>query len=640
MASGTRDWYETAYGDGFFTIVDPNDSTIVFSESQGGNMNRYDLNTGEKTPMRPITGPRADGDTTKAYRFNWNAPLQFSPHDSRTIYLGANYLMRSRDRGMSWEEVGGIDLTKAIDRDTLEIMGVPGSEPQMSVNDGISTYGNLTTLAESPMRPGLIYVGTDDGNLQVTLDDGETWENVADRIPGLPERTYVSRVEPSAHVEGRVYATFDGHRNGDFAPYAYVSEDYGQSWSAIANGLPDLWSVNVIVEHHRTPGLLFLGNEVGVYVSVDRGGSWTRMKNDLPVVPVDDIVVHPRENDLIVGTHGRSLYIMADVAPLERIAEGMLADAGGVMPARSIMWAQRGDWPFYGATYSASNPPRGARIRYYLRDAPTAAEMAGGGNGGSSSAPTGEAQPAPEDDVELTITGPDGGHVRTLEGPASPGVHELIWDWRMDPPYEAAGGGGPGGGPGGFFGGGAPAGPIVLPGTYTVSLEAGGEMFTSEVEVIADPRRPMSRADRLARQHALMSLHVLAKPIYEAGRAANRIDEQLEAARELIENAAEPSEALEEEISAIEEELETVREDLNEARRNAGVAGAIQGSSTLPTEDQLWQVDEAWAAMPGVVERLNELITDRVPDLNRRIYADAVRPTVEEAIELPSRPNG
>ena len=364
-----QDWYETAYGDGFFTIVDPTDSTIVFSESQGGNMNRYDLNTGEKTPMRPIVGPREAGDTTKAYRFNWNSPLQFSPHDPATIYLGANYLMRSRDRGMSWEEVGGVDLTKAIDRDELEIMGVPGTEPQMSIHDGTSTYGNITTFAESPLVPGLLYVGTDDGNVQVSRDDGATWENVEDRMPGLPDRTYVSRVEASEHVEGRVYATFDGHRNGDYAPYVFASEDYGQNWSAITNGLPDGWSVNVVTEHHRTPNLLFVGNEVGLYVSVDRGDRWTQLKNNLPVVPVDDILVHPRENDLLVGTHGRSFWILADVTPLEHLSSEMLAEAGTVFPSGpSTMWEERGDWPFYGATYSAPNPPRGARIRYYLRD--------------------------------------------------------------------------------------------------------------------------------------------------------------------------------------------------------------------------------------------------------------------------------
>ena len=626
-----QDWYETAYGDGFFTIVDPTDSTIVFTETQGGNMNRYDLTTGEKTPMRPITGPRENGDTAKEYRFNWNSPLQLSPHDPATVYLGANYLLRSRDRGMSWEEAGGIDLTKRIDRDTLEIMGVSGTEPQMSIHDGTSTYGDITTLAESPLVPGLIYVGTDDGNLQVSRDDGATWQNVVARIPELPERTYVSRVEPSAHAEGRVYATFDGHRNGDDAPHAYVSEDYGRSWSAITRGLPDGWSVNVITEHHRTPGLLFLGNEVGVYVSVDRGGQWTRLKNNLPVVPVDDILVHPRDNDLIVGTHGRSLWIMADVTPLEHLSADMLAEAGQLFPAQpSTMWAQRGDWPFYGATYSAPNPPRGARIRYYLRDAV-----------GDHGATDGEGDRS-DGDFSLTIADASGRHVRTLDASGAAGINEVIWDWRYDRPYEpasdgrGAGRGGRGGGRG--RGGGVPQGPIVVPGTYTVSMEVGDQQYSSTVEIIAEPRRPMTRADRTARQDALMSLHVLAVPIYEATQAAERLTEQLDAAEELIEGAAGAPEGLTEGLTAVRAELEAVQTDLGTARQNARVAGAIQGSSTPPTEDQLWQVDRAWELMPDAVDRLNVLVLTRVPALNTMLYAEGVRPSAGEAIDMPRRP--
>ena len=495
--------------------------------------------------------------------------------------------------------------------------------------------------------PGLIYAGTDDGNLQVSRDDGETWENVVDRIPGLPERTYVSRVEPSNHAEGRVYATFDGHRNGDYAAYAYVSEDYGQSWRAIANGLPDGWSVNVIVEHQRAPNLLFIGNEVGVFVSVDRGESWVQLKNNLPTVPVDDILVHPRENDLIVGTHGRSLYILADVAPLEALSEGMLAEAGGVFGDHSIMWTEKGDWPFYGATYSAPNPPRGARIRYYLRDAPeeTMAE--------DDEEDDGEGEHEDGDDDEdgdgdgdgdgdafaLKIADASGVHVRTLEAPAEVGINEVIWDWRHDAPYEREGGGGPGGG-GGFFFGGAPRGPIVLPGTYTVSMEAGGETFSAEVEVVAEPRRPMSRADRMARQDALLSLHAMAGPIYEAGQALDALEEQLSAAEELIEGADEAPEGLEEELEAIEEEIEEIRDELADARRNAGVANAIQGSSTVPTADHLWQVDEVWNVMPELLDRLNVLIEARVPALNAQLYAEGVRPSAGEPIALPDRPGG
>ena len=664
-----QDWYETVYGDGFFTIVDPTDSSIVYSESQGGNMNRYDLVTGEKIPMRPITGPREEGDTTKTYRFNWNSALQLSPHDPSTVYLGANYLMRSRDRGMSWEEVGGVDLSRQIDRTELEIMGVAGSEPQMSANDGISNYGNITAFAESPVAPGLLYVGTDDGNVQVSRDDGATWTNVADRIQGLPERTYVSRVEPSAHEAGRVYASFDGHRNGDYAAYVYVSEDYGQNWTRITDGLPDGWSVNVITEHHRAPNLLFVGNEVGVFVSVDRGARWVQLKNNLPTVPVDDILVHPRDNDLLVGTHGRSFWILADVSALEQLSADVLAEAGRVFPSAraSIMWAERGDWPFQGATYSAPNPPRGARLRYYLRDmweAPVVAEEGGGeegdGNGGGEDSDAGDGDDAGGGDAgeamaerdaaegganarndatfALTITDAGGNHVRTLDAPSEPGINEVIWDWRHDPPYEpeAQGGGGPGGG-GGFGGGGGPSGPIVLPGVYTVSMTIAGETYSSTVEIQADPRRPMTRADRMARQDILMSLHKLAVPIYEAGRAIQRLEEQLDAAQEVIDGADEPPEGLEEELDAIREALEEVQGDVSEARRNAGVGGAIQRSSTLPTEDQRWQVDRAWEVMPDAIDALNVLITSRVPDLNAKLYAQGVRPKPGEAVVMVGR---
>ncbi len=685
-----QDWYEVAYGDGFFAIVDPTDSTIVYAESQHGNMNRYDLNTGEKTPMRPITGPREDGDTAKTYRYNWNAPLQLSPHDPATVYLGANFLMRSRDHGMSWEEVGGIDLTKRIDREELEIMGVAGSEPQMSVNDGISTYGNITAFAESPVARGLLYVGTDDGNLQVSRDDGATWTNVADRIPGLPERTYVSRVEPSHHVEGRVYASFDGHRNADYAAYVYMSEDHGRSWSRITNGLPDGWSVNVVTEHHRAPNLLFVGNEVGVYVSVDRGGQWVRLKNNLPTVPVDDILVHPRDNDLLVGTHGRSFYILADVTPLELLSEEMLAEAGRVFPqARpTIMWAERGDWPFQGATYSAPNPPRGTLIRYYLRDeweAPMAdgdgnvdgsADVDGSDGGGGSDGGDGSADAdgrmdddsgratngsddadgrddgdsgrdadadedaagrphADPDPFALTIRDAQGNPVRTLEAPSEPGINEVVWDWRFDPPYEADGQ--QGGGGGGPFGGGAPQGPVALPGVYTVAMEVGGETFSATVEIQADPRRPMTMADRAARQDVLMSLHRLAAPIDDATRAIRRLEGQLDAAEELIDAADAPPKGIEEELGAIREALEEIDDDLSEARRNAGVAGAIQRSSTRPTEDHMWQVDHAWTLMGETVPGLNELIESRVPALNARLYAEGVRPDAGAAVTLPAR---
>jgi hypothetical protein len=393
-----------------------------------------------------------------------------------------------------------------------------------------------------------------------------------------------------------------------------VSEDYGRSWSAIVEGLPDGWSVNVITEHHRSPSLLFLGNEVGVYVSVDRGRRWVRLEGNLPTVPVDDIVVHPRENDLIVGTHGRSVWIMADVTPLEELSSAALAQAGHVFPIRrSIMWAQRGDWPFYGATYSAPNPPRGAQIRYYLRE-------------------------AVDGDLELTVRDQSGAVVRSLEAPGEAGINEVVWDWRRDRPYEPAGGGGRGGGGGGGGRGGAPQGPIVLPGTYEVSMTVGEASYSGTVEIAADPRRPMTPADRSARQGALMALHVLAAPLYEAGEAAGRVGDQLDDAEALLDAAGEAPADLSDELEAIRAELDEIEDDLGTVRQNANVASAIQGSSTLPTDDQLWQVDRAWELASEVVARLNTLLRDRMPALNAELYADGLEPEAGEVIGMPERP--
>jgi hypothetical protein len=377
--------------------------------------------------------------------------------------------------------------------------------------------------------------------------------------------------------------------------------------------------VNVITEHHRAPDLLFVGNEIGVYVSIDRGASWQRLKANLPTVPVDDLAIHPRENDLIVGTHGRSAWILDDIGPLEALADqpGLLARTGAVFPMKkSTMWAQRGDWPFYGATYSAPNPPRAVRIRYWLRDG-VAADTA----------------PVDPGTVELAVLDASGARIRTLEGPGTAGLHEILWDWRHDPPFDAPdGSGGDGARP--------PDGPVVLPGTYTVRLELEGETASQEVVVQADPRRPMSPADRQARQDALLALHRLAAPLSEAERRVSALGEQMEAAAGLLEGRDELPESLSGEAAAIQDEIEAIEAGLEEVRGWTGVASGIQGSSTLPTEDQLWQIDAAWDAMPRWISRLNGLLTTRVPDFYALLDAEGVRPDPGAPVVLPSRSGG
>ncbi|MCH8939228.1 MAG: hypothetical protein IH966_07380, partial [Gemmatimonadetes bacterium] len=490
-----RDWYNVGSGDGFYNVIDPNDPTIMFAESQGGNITRVDLRSMEKQRIRALPRPGEDGDSL-SYRFNWNAPIVISAHNPSTIYHASNHLLKSTDRGTTWQEISP-DLTKSIDRSELEIMGVRENR-MLSRHDGISSYGNITTIGESPLNADLIYVGTDDGNLQVTRDGGATWDDITDRIRNLPDRTYVSRVVASRHNEGTVYATFDGHRNDDYAPYVYVSEDYGRNWRAITKGLPDGWSVNVVTEHPRTGNLLFLGNEIGVYFSIDRGQNWVRLKNDLPTVPVDDIVVHPRENDLVLGTHGRGVWIVADISPLEELTPEVLASSAHLFPVRTATIynpERRQGWT--PGVFAAPEPQSGALIRYYLHDDVSSEEMVSEDSQGSNgSGPRARINRSARDGgvVKIAILDTNGETVRELEGSGAAGGNDVVWDLRITPPYTPEPGEAQGGRGGRFFRGGV-RGPRVLPGTYTVRLEAAGRTLTTDVVVRGDPRIDVSRAD-------------------------------------------------------------------------------------------------------------------------------------------------
>ncbi len=634
----TRDWYNVGGGDGFYTVMHPTNPRVMFSESQGGNLMRVDLVTMERTRMRPVGRPLEDGEE-RELRWNWDTPVFLSQHDETTVYVGSNVLFRSRDLGMTWEEISP-DLTHAIDRTGLEIMGVAGSEPQMSANDGQASYGNLETIAESPFDAGLLYVGSDDGKVHVTRDDGASWTDVTDDIPGLPERTYVSRVVASAHDQATVYATFDGHRNNDFAAHVYVSTDYGESWRRIADGLPAT-SVNVIAEHHRTEGLLFVGNEVGVFFSVDGGEQWVALDNGLPAVPVDDIRIHPRENDLVLGTHGRGVYIMEDIAPLEGLTAEVLAAGAHLFPVRRATlynpYTPQGWTP---GVYVSPNPPAGALIRYYVGEAGAGGGVVAAspdGNGGDGDA-DGEGAPADgSGQPKITILDDGGEVVRELAGPGAAGIQQVRWDLRIEPPYT------PSGPPqqfGGGFGGGQARGPRVLPGTYTVRLEAAGRTQEEEVVVRLDPRVDMSRADLEARQAALMSAWDLAGPVYEAGRAVQRVTTRLMEVSALLREQEESPEELSEDVSGLLEEARELGRDINQAAAGARGANAIGSSSTRPTADQLWQLDQAWEKVPPLIERLNEIVADEMPALYRQLDEQGIRPDPGETVTMPVRRGG
>lgn len=659
----TRDWYNIGGGDGFFTVMHPTEP-IVFAESQGGNIMRVNLETHEQLRMRPVGRPTVDDEGEEVdpeYRFNWDAPIILSSHDPSTLYFGGNVVFKTTDRGRTWGEISP-DLTKAIDRDELYIMEVQGSEAMMSRNDGTSTFGNLVSLAESPVDPNVLYAGSDDGNLHVTRDGGATWTNVAPNMPGLPDETYITRIVASHGAAGTVWAAGDNHRNDDFAAYLYVSTDFGESWRQITSGLPDGWAMNALAQHPRAANLLFAGTEIGIYFSIDAGESWHPLRRNLPTVPVDDIKIQARENDLVIGTHGRGIWIMEDITPLEHLSQAVLASDVHLFPTLSAVaysnWTPQGWTP---GVFAAPNPPQGVRVRYWLgqelQGEATVVTEEGGevedpvvGSGPNANGPNGSSgsgdshvNPSPEANggvTHITITDASGDVVRELEGEGSVGLQEVMWDLRWEPAYEQEPGQGGFGGGGGFFRGGGPRGPKVLPGTYTVRLEAGGESMETTVEVRLDPRVAISQADLMARQGAMMRAYAMAGPVNDASQAVRRLRDQLGEISDQLEEHEDAPQALEDEVEALGEALDEINDDLGDARTGTRVQGSLERFHAAPTADALYQLERGWEVLPGMIERLNDLITYRMPALHDMVSEAALRPDPGEPIEVPVPPQG
>ena len=460
------DWYRVGGGDGFYTQNDPSDWTILYSESQDGNTNRVDLRAGRSTLIRPRgpgqvgrgAGPAAaetpepaaqaagpgfganpNGNVVPTpppgtnYRFYWNTPFILSPHNPRTVHLGGDRLFRSYDRGETW--VASPDLTKNIGRNDRPIMDVAGTAPMASKHDGAASYSNIVTVGESPLVPGIIWVGTNDGNLQVSRDSGNTWKNVVDNVAGVPKETHVSRVEPSHHDPATCYVTFDGHRTDDHKPYVFKTTDFGETWASIAANLPQGY-VNVIREDPKNKNLLYLGTEYAFYASLDGGKAWKRFMNGLPTVRIDDILVHPRDNDLILGTHGRSIYIMDDITALQQMTDTATASADAVVfdvrPAVALATdIQKAILAEGAKVFRGQNPAQGSAISYWLKSEPAG-------------------------DVRITITDVTGREIRVINGTRNVGLNRVQWDLR---PTPVGRGRGQGGGGQGATPAGAPAAP-------------------------------------------------------------------------------------------------------------------------------------------------------------------------------------
>ena len=517
--SGIRNhqWFRIGGGDGFQTAVDPTDRFTFFTESQDGNTRRTDMRTGQTQSVRPSAPPapaggaapapgscvdgrvvaaagggrggggfggRGGGGTGNvinakpgdAYRFNWNTPVLLSPHDPRVLWIGGNRLFRSDNQGDLY--TASADLSKQIDRCKVSVMGAPGTSAQLSKNDGASSFGTITAVSESPVARGVVWAGTDDGNLQVSRDNGVTFTEVGRNITGLPSGAlsgdspyWISRIDASHFDAGAAYVAIDGHRTDDLKPYIFATRDYGRTWTSASGNLPPYGNVQVVKEDPKNANLLYAGTEFGLYISLDAGKSWEKFMNGYPTVRTDDIFVHPRDGDLIVASHGRSIWIADDITPLQQwtpqmaAADAVLFD---VRPAVAYLTDVRQNIYTGGEKeFEGENPMPGTAVHFYTKTAGNATLAIAHANGRAVCESSVRAT-AGLNRVQWTLA-----TASPASGPAAGPAASTAASRAAS--CTASGGGGRGGG-----------GARAAPGSYVVKLTIGGREYTKSVQVLAD----------------------------------------------------------------------------------------------------------------------------------------------------------
>ena len=569
------DWQIINGGDGFHVFVDPADPDFVYVEYQGGNVSRLQRSTDETKAIKPYPEEGED-----KLRFNWNTPLHLSHSNPGTLYLGTQYLYRTRDRGDSWERISP-DLT------------TNDPEKQKQAESGGLTIDNTTaenhttiiTISESPVNPQIIWAGTDDGNLQVTRDDGGDWTNVVGNVPNLPDATWVSHVEASRFDIATAYVTFDGHRTGDMATYVYRTTDFGASWQPLMTEAIEGYA-HVVKEDLENSDLLFLGTEFGLYVSVDGGQSWARFENDLPKVAVHDLTVHPRENDLIIATHGRGIYILDDITPLRALTPEVLESDVALLPTRPAVQTIGGGMSWFSgdAEFVGRNPPQAAAIVYYMKKR----HIFG--------------------DLYVEIYDADGELIRTIPGGKIRGINRVDWPMRLPPPKVP------------------PAsslvmafeGPRVPEGTYTYKIIKGDDTYEGQIALVPDPRSPHSQADRQLQQRTALSIYdMLERLTYVVDALIDLRDQARERAGETDGGTAkrlnEYADKLDEFrgtiVSTSDAGLFGGEEKLREELGN--LYGAVNGYAGRPTDSELGRMEILSRQMDEAEAEFIQLTSER-----------------------------
>ncbi|MBC8030490.1 MAG: hypothetical protein H7Z16_10295 [Pyrinomonadaceae bacterium] len=598
------DWRMVSFGDGFYVINHADDAELYISESQGGNILRTDFSTREQQEVNPWGRGSGDGPAIgEKYRFNWNSPIVLSPHDKNTVYFGGNVVFKSTDFGKSWEQISA-DLTTNNPEKQKDAGG-----PIAVENTSAEYHTTIISLAESPLQKGLLWVGTDDGNLQLTSDGGKNWSNIIASIKGVPANSPVSHVEPSRVSPQTAYVAFERHMFDDFRPYIFKTTDGGKSWSAIAGNLPAKAYVQVVREDPKNPALLYAGTEIGLFASYTGGKEWIPLNlKNMPNVAVHDIVVHPRENDLIVATHGRSVWILDDVTPIQRMTSAIVNSNAHLFPIRpGLRYASF--FTRYGIgdkVFTGPNPSYGALITYYLKD-----------------------KLDDKATFKIEIRDESGKLVQELNRPSrEKGLNRVTWNLRYGgaevrrpPSAEETAFGGP------------PRGPQVLPGSYTVRLTVGDKTFDQAVDVRLDPTINVALADLQAQLDLQMKLRDMQSATNTALRFLDSIEEQLKHTETTVKNLnKEPDKELMKALEDYKKQIVALEDRLVRRSEGLGFPGksqvtnrigdlffSVDGTNAAPTSYQRQYFQEIQPEFRERMGEANRFIKDTIPLWNEEL---------------------
>ena len=577
-----RDWSVVGGGDGFWAFADPKDVNTLYVEYQGGQLSRVDVTTGESKSIKPFAR-----DDQEELRFNWNTPIHLSPSKPGTLYYGSQYVHYSVDRGDSWQTISPDLTTDDPERQRQSTSGGLTTDNTTAENNA-----TIYAISESPRNPDVVWVGTDDGLVHISRDAGAKWTDLTANIPDVPEGTWVSSLNASPHYEAAAFVTFDGHRDGDMTTYIYRTDDFGATWrSLVSEGIKGYaW---VVKQDPVNTELLYAGTELGLYISLDGGRQWARFKENLPMVAVHDLAIHPTEHDLIVGTHGRGIYIIDDLTALRGLTSEIMESKVAILPARPAPQVLSGGMSWFGSDdeFAGRNPDESATINYWLKRR----HLFG--------------------DLKIEVYDGDGELITTLPGKKRRGINRVGWPMRMKPPTLP------------------PAkalvfafqGPRVPEGAYTFKLIKGKEVLEGEVELVADPRNPHPKEDRMQQQiTALKAYGLLGELTYLADSVTDLRDQARERAKDLerknravLEDFADSLDELHQALVVADEGgLMAGREELRE--RLGNLFGEITLYDGRPSESQMERVDGLEAElrdkeaefedMTGELDRLNRML--------------------------------